>query len=546
MKRLLFSLLAIIALQITGYAQRAASKTYYISPSGNNANPGTSRTLAWKTIDNVNKLILHPRDSVLLEGGQTFAGAIALDSLDGGLPGKPVVISSYGKGMAVIDAGNTNGITCTNCSYVTISGIKVIGSGVASNTSSGILLGATSIIKPCKGIVLDGCVAEGFHNFGILISCGEADAVKGMDSVTISNCVATANGEGGISSIGSQTAFHLTHIRVTHCRAFLNKGIPAKTDGHSGNGIVMSGVKYLLVDSCLAYENGALNNCSAGGPVGIWMWVCQDAVIEHCESHHNHAGLTKDGGGFDIDGGCSNCTIQYNYSHDNEGAGYLLAEYGAGLPFTNNTVRFNISQNDGRKNGYGGIAFWGVSDAFKVTNTYVYNNTVFVNAEKLVNGTPAAVMTMGNQLSHVLVANNVFIATGGARLLNSDTPLDTTVIYFAGNNYYSTGTTKAFNYNNTLLQGVAEWYTANPAQETILGQTVATFTNPCYAQAGAGPLANYKQPLLGLAAYHLQAGKHAPSGICIGKLFGIHVGQHDFFGSPLTSLNRCMVGAVVK
>ena len=546
MNRLLLSLLTTIALQVAGHAQKGAGQSYFVSPTGNDANTGTSKAQAWQTINKVNGITLHAGDRVLFEGGKTFAGTLVLDSLDGGLPGKPVVISSYGSGMAVIDAGNANGITSADCAYLKIARLQVKGGGVESNTGTGILLSANSVNKTCKVIVVDGCIAEGFHNFGILISCGEADAVKGMDSVTISNCVATANGEGGISSIGSQTAFHLTHIRVTHCRAFLNKGIPAKTDGHSGNGIVMSGVRHLLVDSCLAYENGALNNCSAGGPVGIWMWVCQDAVIEHCESHHNHAGLNKDGGGFDIDGGCSNCTIQYNYSHDNEGAGYLLAEYGAGLPFTNNTIRFNISQNDGRKNGYGGIAFWGVSDAFKVTNTYVYNNTVFVNAKNLVTGVPAAVMTMGNQLSHVLVANNVFIATGGARLLNSDTPLDTNVIYFAGNNYYSTGNTNAFNYNNTLLQGFAEWQAASPMQETVQGRNVAVLASPCYAKPGFGPLANYPQPLAGLAAYRLQPGKKPAAGIGMATMFGIDTGKQDFFGTTLAKQNRNKAGAVVE
>jgi hypothetical protein len=309
----------------------------------------------------------------------------------------------------------------------------------------------------------------------------------------------------------------------------------------------MSSVQHLLIDNCLAYENGAFNNSSAGGPVGIWMWVCKDAVIEHCESHHNHAGLDKDGGGFDIDGGCSNCAIQYNYSHDNEGAGYLLAEYGAGLPFANNTVRFNISQNDGRKNGYGGIGFWGVSKAFKVNNTYVYNNTVYINDTGLVNGTPAAVLAMGNNFSHVLLTNNVFITGGKARMLNSDTPLDTAAIYFVRNNYYATNGSYAFNYNKAILQGINQWFKADDFQETYHGTPTADTSNPHYISAGGG---NTPETVIvsmrGLAAYRLRPGTTVPTGINLEKNFGIDVGLSDFYGSALTHANSNIIGAVAR
>jgi len=41
--------------------------------------------------------------------------------------------------------------------------------------------------------------------------------------------------------------------------------------------------------------------------------------------------------------------MQYNYSHDNDGAGYGIYEYVGAPPWSNNIVRFNISQNDGAR-----------------------------------------------------------------------------------------------------------------------------------------------------------------------------------------------------
>jgi hypothetical protein len=272
-------LIAILIMANASHSQKAPAHTYYISAKGSDGNSGTNSTKAWKTIAKLNNTVLHAGDKVLLEGGSTFNGTIVLDSLDGGTLGNPVIISSYGKGVAVIYGGNADGFTGNNCSFIKLTNLCFKGSGVDSNSGSGILFNSNRTDKNCKGIVIDNCKAEGFHNFGILISCAEDEKVRGFDSVTISNCTAMANGEGGISSIGSQTAFHHTHFHITHCITYLNKGIHSKTNGHSGNGIVMSGVQYLLIDNCLAYENGSLNNCTSGGPVGIWMWICQDAVI---------------------------------------------------------------------------------------------------------------------------------------------------------------------------------------------------------------------------------------------------------------------------
>ena len=59
-----------------------------------------------------------------------------------------------------------------------------------------------------------------------------------------------------------------------------------------------------------------------------------------------------------LDGGVRNSIVQYNYSHDNDGAGYLLAQFEGGRAFYNNVIRYNVSENDGQKNSYGGIHLW--------------------------------------------------------------------------------------------------------------------------------------------------------------------------------------------
>lgn len=54
------------------------AQTYYVSPSGNAANNGTSPSTAWATIERVNQVIpsLKPGNSVLFECGGTYYGSM--------------------------------------------------------------------------------------------------------------------------------------------------------------------------------------------------------------------------------------------------------------------------------------------------------------------------------------------------------------------------------------------------------------------------------------------------------------------------------------
>jgi hypothetical protein len=106
-------------------------------------------------------------------------------------------------------------------------------------------------------------------------------------------------------------------------RAFDNSGDPNDVVKNSGSGIVLGSVNNATIERSLAYNNGWL--CTAPeGPVGIWTYDSNNVTIQFNESHHNRTGGPADGGGFDLDQNTSNSRLQYNYSHDNEGAGFLL------------------------------------------------------------------------------------------------------------------------------------------------------------------------------------------------------------------------------
>jgi len=105
----------------------------------------------------------------------------------------------------------------------------------------------------------------------------------------------------------------------------------------------------------------------------IWAYQSDRVTIQFCISHHNRS-TAEDGGGFDLDGGMTNSVVQYNYSHDNFGTGYLICQYegAASLPITcalqHQPGRWIVSPQLG-------IYVWVGGSGMK--STLVHNNTIF-------------------------------------------------------------------------------------------------------------------------------------------------------------------------
>lgn len=80
--------------------------TYYVSPTGNDANAGTSTTAPWRTIDRVNQLGagLNAGDQVLFQRGGVYRGKLTIS--DSGTPGSPMVVGAYGTGADPVITGS--------------------------------------------------------------------------------------------------------------------------------------------------------------------------------------------------------------------------------------------------------------------------------------------------------------------------------------------------------------------------------------------------------------------------------------------------------
>ncbi len=516
---------------------------YYVSPAGNDENPGTSPSRPWKSIAKVNARDFRPGDRILLQGGQSFTGNLVFSASDAGTPARPVSVSSYGGGRATILAGNGTAVLVENAGGFSISNLLVSGGDRTTNKGDGV-----AVINRLPGGVrlsfvrIDNVEASGFGRCGIVVGGEPPDSGKsGYVDVRITRCKAHDNAYYGIHVTGAwnQTApgYSNRRVYVGHCRAYDNPGDPEFLKNHSGNGIMIEEVDDGTIERCVAFNNGYLCNCPGAGPAGIWTHAANRVTIQYNESFNNRTGKSVDGGGFDLDGGVSNSVLQYNYSHGNDGAGYLLYVYkNAPHTFRNNVVRFNISEDDGRKNTYAGIHVG--NDGSGVSDLDIYNNTIYISPSAG-EAKPRAVMVRGTK--DVRFRNNIFVAAGGIPLL--DVGEGQTGLLFQGNDYWIEGTARlTILWAGNSYESLDYWRAAT-RQELMDGERIGMSADPLLVEWGQATTIANPDALQKLGAYRLKP--NSPmigTGLDLLRLFKIDQGASDFYGNALRP-NSYSIGA---
>ncbi len=274
----------------------------------------------------------------------------------------------------------------------------------------------------------------------------------------------------------------------------------------------------------------------SGGPVGIWAWTARRLVIQRCVSVRNRTGTLYDGGGFDLDGGVSESVLQYNYSAENDGAGYLVYEF-AGAPFrvADNVVRFNVSENDGRKNGYAGI-YVGSQDR-AVERLQVYHNTVYVGPAG--DGERPKPLLL-HKTKDCRIHNNLFIAAGGVPL--ADIGPGQPGLSIQGNHYWTPGGAFLVRHGCPDYHSLADWRA--DGAERLGGADVGSDGDPRLTGYAPGAIPADAGARTALSRYQLQPGSPlVGAGLDLRGRFGIDPGARDFWGNPLPRGRPAAVGA---
>ena len=479
-----------------------ANKVYFLAASGNDVNDG-SKNKPWKTITKLNSIRLNPGDTVFFEGGQTFGGSILIGTDDAGSSGKPIVITSYNNGKAIIDGADGTALTVYQSAFVHISQLSFTGAGrKTGNTKDGV------IINKCSNISIDNIDMKGFQKSGLLISSSTAIEIK--------NVYAADNGFAGIYAVGEWNKKDCSNIHISYCTAENNPGDPSNLTNHSGNGILAGYCKNVVIEYCSATNNGWDMPRKGNGPVGIWCFEADSVTIQHCISYKNKtAPGAADGGGFDLDGGVTNSVIQYCLSYENEGSGYGIFQYAGAGNWNNNTIRYCISENDGSVSpAHAGVFIWNSSgDSTQLTNCFFYNNTIY--------------NTKGAAISYETLSanagfrfyNNVFVARDSLIIGK-----ETNSIYL-GNNWYSL-------YGGFIIDGFTNFQTwANTKSKEKYNNLVTGLNiDPLFSNAGHTSLTD---PALinSYNNYQLPAGSSLlNNGLNLKTLFGIDNGAKTFNG----------------
>lgn len=396
-----FYSLLIFLLMLSGCTfQKSAHNSIYIDARyGNDSDAGTFRKPI-KTISELNRRLQEKPANVYFSGNQAFEGSLVLNNLHGS-EDSPIRISSPGRKRSKINGGNNEAIRITDCSYVIVSDLMLRGNGRKDgNTANGLSLKNTVNSK------LFNIRAEGFQKSGVnLYNCR---------NIEVKDVKAFNNGFSGINVMGSSRDSSRS-ISIRGCSAENNPGDPTKLDNHSGNGILVGVSDSVLIERCIATNNGWDMPRKGNGPVGIWAWESSNVRIQYCVSYNNKTSKdAKDGGGFDLDGGMSNSIIQYCISFGNEGAGYGLFQYPGASPWHDNKVRYCISLKDATTTeGAGAIFVWnGSKDPEQLSGCEIKSNLI-INSRK-------PLISYENESKHINFnfSGNLFI--GPHRITGSD------------------------------------------------------------------------------------------------------------------------------
>jgi hypothetical protein len=369
-------LAAITIFLLTLFQAPLSAADYHVDcSSGSDQNSGLSAEQAWRSVDKINNTTFAPGDSILLKRGSRCPGM--LWPKGSGQEGRPIRVGAYGKGaLPLVDgSGHEAALKLFNQEYWHIENLETKGGDPYGIFVSGDR-GKLRHFRLTNLVVHDVTGQVKTKSSGLVVfNSGGSDQTFDnvlIDGVTAYNttqwCGIMVRGAGGndLSDWSRRASNVVIRNSIAH--------------DVFGDGIVMFQVHKGLIEKSAAWRTGLQPTQTIGTPNGIWYWSCSDCVIEWTEGYFvDSPGV--DGGVYDIDWGCDNSIVQYNFGHDS--MGYCASVFGAGnYTTTNSIVRYNVCVNNGRspklarRQGDMYISTW---EKGSLDGVEIYNNTHYWN-----------------------------------------------------------------------------------------------------------------------------------------------------------------------
>ena len=483
----------------------AVGTSYYVNCAAATNGNGTQAS-PWNNLTTVNSQTFAPGDSLLFNRGTTCTGSFVFSS--SGTSASRITIDAYGTGAlpAIDGTGQNRAVKLLDTSYVTMQNIEVKNSRVW-----GILL-TTDHDAPAVGITLRNLVVH--HVTGgdytamsakwtglVVFAPGmvvEPNMTKGsgtynrnsyFSNVLVDNVQAyDTTMWAGIFVWGVQIDQDTRWARDCVNRAVQSRGITIQNSTvHNtyGDGIAQFCSQNGTLQSNVVYQSGMQPAPKTiGTPVGLWWWSSEDMVGQFNEAYDNHS-PGVDGGGYDIDYGSTNSTMQYNYGHEN--GTYCISVFGYSGPTTTNIVRYNVCAGDGTVHTYLDtdgtiktmpgdseiyVCTWGGG---KLVNTWIYNNTFYINSTgqsagliNFCNNGPGSDSETGSIFKNNLVTSTIPNVIGDVATFNHRTR-DYNLYYYTGGTFTDPNPEAHGIYNqNPLVNGFGYHTTGRPTTQWTL------------------------------------------------------------------------------
>jgi hypothetical protein len=406
--------------------------TYYFDGTdGDDSADGLSPATAWKSLSKIGSLTLQPGDEIKLKRETVFNNQSFELLNQKGSELAPVRILPYGDGdRPVINVGSLSrhAITITSSEYIEIEGLELTGgNGGISFTWIDQKLEYRHFVF--RDLYIHDCFLSNGSAFELNMIPKGGVRMSEYSDVTIEDCRVEMIVR---SFINAETLnnFKVLNNVFQHC---------------GGPGVKVEKTNDLLIQgNHINYSGSEAHPSFKGRGSCSWIIGCRNTLVERNIFENAEGWL--DSYGFHLDIGNVNTIVQYNLSRNN--AGGFVQILGKNK---NSSYRYNVSINDGwrvkgeynhptEKNIESGciisLSGYVVNGDFEGPyNSYIYNNTVFVNEDI------EACFNFRYTIDGVFIANNIFhfmgetaSITGGRKPREPDGSMPQNIVF--ENNLY--------------------------------------------------------------------------------------------------------------
>lgn len=405
------------------FLEDRASATFYVDPkNGKDSNDGMSEAKAFKTLSKVSKKYFQPGDKILFKSGASFNGSVTIKGY--GEAKNRVTVGTYGgSAKAKISARGGTAVTI-KCDYITVENLEVTN----PNGLQGIAITPTHT-GVNKGVIIQNNYVHDvqtsaadfqYKNGGIVASTG-GSAPTWFEGLLIQNNTVKNTARTGIfcaTSWADRYGFGWGQSSSMYKNdndgwwPYEGLKITGNTvDGPQGDGILVIGGRDTVIERNVMYNAFSTKQSfkDQTACAGLWTINTNKTTVQYNEVGYTKLPITQngaDGEGFDIDCAENGTTVQYNYSHNNEGGFLLMCDTADGHKVSkDHTVRFNLSVNDAtRKSGQAVLMTTNVT-----AKTEIYNNTFIIPDDGRV-----LLNAFGKSVENITFTNNII--SGNAKI----------------------------------------------------------------------------------------------------------------------------------